>query len=85
MDMVTPKTAVIFIVIALALGLGMYIMYPTPEKYEQPDEQVACTMEALQCPDGSYVGRNPKNNCQFDPCPNNLPPGAIMEDGTVQE
>ncbi|MFA6489542.1 MAG: DUF333 domain-containing protein [Candidatus Micrarchaeia archaeon] len=29
----------------------------------------ACTAEAKQCPDGSYVGRNASNNCEFDPCP----------------
>lgn len=29
----------------------------------------ACTMEAKLCPDGSSVGRNPDNNCEFDPCP----------------
>ncbi len=29
---------------------------------------VACTMEAKQCPDGSYVGRDPAMNCQFRPC-----------------
>lgn len=30
---------------------------------------VACTMEAKVCPDGSYVGRNPAKNCEFNPCP----------------
>jgi hypothetical protein len=30
---------------------------------------VVCTMEAKVCPDGSYVGRNPAKNCEFDPCP----------------
>ncbi len=30
---------------------------------------VACTMEAKLCPDGSAVGRNAGNNCEFDPCP----------------
>lgn len=29
---------------------------------------VACTMEAKQCPDGSYVGRTGPN-CAFAPCP----------------
>lgn len=29
---------------------------------------VACTMEARQCPDGSYVGRTGPN-CEFAPCP----------------
>ncbi|MBI5389162.1 hypothetical protein HZB01_02155 [Candidatus Woesearchaeota archaeon] len=28
-----------------------------------------CTLEAKICPDGSGVGRNSSNNCEFDPCP----------------
>jgi hypothetical protein len=33
-----------------------------------PPGDVACTMDAKQCPDGSYVGRTgPK--CEFAPCP----------------
>ncbi len=32
-------------------------------------EPKACTMEAKLCPDGSAVGRNSSNNCEFDPCP----------------
>lgn len=28
-----------------------------------------CTMEAKQCPDGSYVGRSGPN-CEFEACPN---------------
>ncbi len=32
------------------------------------DQQVACTMEAKICPDGSSVGRMPPN-CEFAPCP----------------
>ncbi len=30
---------------------------------------VACTMDAMQCPDGSYVGRQPPD-CAFASCPN---------------
>ncbi len=30
----------------------------------------ACTEEAKICPDGSAVGRNSENDCEFDPCPN---------------
>jgi hypothetical protein len=42
--------------------------------------QKACTMEALQCPDGSYVGRNSSNDCKFDPCPGcNCPNGYLQE------
>jgi len=32
------------------------------------DGGVACTMEAKQCPDGSYVGRSGPN-CEFTACP----------------
>lgn len=31
-------------------------------------EMTACTMDAKQCPDGSYVGRTGPN-CTFEPCP----------------
>jgi len=37
---------------------------PTPD----PNEQVACTMDALICPDGSAVGREGPN-CEFAACP----------------
>lgn len=33
-----------------------------------PEVEVACTMEAKICPDGSSVGRMPPN-CEFAPCP----------------
>jgi hypothetical protein len=36
---------------------------PTPS-----DGGIACTMEAKQCPDGSYVGRTGPR-CEFAPCP----------------
>ena len=28
-----------------------------------------CTADVQQCPDGSYVSRDPANNCNFKPCP----------------
>lgn len=31
--------------------------------------QVACTMDAAVCPDGSFVGRDPNRNCKFERCP----------------
>lgn len=71
-----------FFLAVLILGIIFYFMYPTPQTYDGADEPggVACTMEAKQCPDGSYVGRQgPK--CEFAPCP--IPAGATMEDGTI--
>ncbi|MBT4870476.1 MAG: hypothetical protein HON47_02800 [Candidatus Diapherotrites archaeon] len=32
-------------------------------------EEIACTDDAKICPDGSAVGRDPNNNCEFKPCP----------------
>ncbi len=37
---------------------------------DQIQSQKGCTKEAKICPDGkTTVGRNPLNNCEFDPCP----------------
>jgi hypothetical protein len=33
------------------------------------DEGIFCTADVKQCPDGSFVSRNPANGCAFDPCP----------------
>jgi hypothetical protein len=38
------------------------------EIVDEPSEQVFCTMDAMECPDGSYVGRTGPN-CEFV-CPN---------------
>ncbi len=61
---------------ALILGSGKKAEAPNgntgnttvPKDNSQDGGQVACTMEAKQCPDGSYVGRSgPK--CEFKACP----------------
>jgi hypothetical protein len=41
---------------------------PTTTYSEPNDGAVACTMDAKQCPDGSYVGRSGPS-CAFEPCP----------------
>ena len=57
-------------VLVLVAGIG----YSTIRS--GPPAPVACTAEAKQCPDGTYVGRTgPK--CEFTPCPiPNTSPGA---------
>ena len=49
---------------------------PVPEIEEPKEgnesnesEEIFCTMDAKECPDGSFVGRDPENNCEFNPCP----------------
>lgn len=66
---------VIAILFVLLVSMGGYIFVgmnksdsiptvPTPT----PAEQVACTQDAKECPDGSFVSRQgPK--CEFAPCP----------------
>ena len=37
-----------------------------------------CAQDVQQCPDGSYVARDPANNCNFKPCPTRICPDPIM-------
>lgn len=62
------KEIVISIVILIALGSFIYINKKVEAPIDIPNqndgEVVACTMDAMQCPDGTYVGRTgPK--CEF--------------------
>lgn len=45
-------------------------MCPKPTPTPMGDNQVVCTMDAKQCPDGSFVGRTGPN-CEFAACPGN--------------
>jgi hypothetical protein len=58
---------IITVVAAIAvLGAGVYAYMALQKKVEV--RQIACTMDAKMCPDGSYVGRQgPK--CEFAACP----------------
>ncbi len=53
-----------FIILVLT-GIA-YVLASATTKHS--DGQVACTMEAKLCPDGSYVGRSGPN-CEFAACP----------------
>lgn len=70
---------ILFVLLVFILGGLLYIYNPDPVEYEVK-KPVACTMEAMLCPDGSYVGRTgPK--CEFEACP--IPKDAVLEDGTM--
>ena len=71
---VLEKTAIFFSVASVAVVFGIAIagvtlvqrtFYKASQKIPQ---RVACTEEAKQCPDGSYVGRTAPN-CEFAACP----------------
>ena len=64
------KNILVLIIILLAGAVGYLAWntyYPLSSR-NIPGEQVACTMEAKLCPDGSYVGRSGPR-CEFAPCP----------------
>lgn len=63
-NMSTTKKIILILVI-VSLGFFTYQVLLKSGS----EEQVFCTMEALQCPDGSYVGRSGPN-CEFLQCPN---------------
>lgn len=59
------KVISIVIIITAFLGIASILMSALPQPHTA---QVACTMEAKLCPDGSSVGRSgPK--CEFATCP----------------
>lgn len=57
---------------ALAILLAILVIIIVAQNYlirkvitpEQSDKPVACTMDAMQCPDGTIVGRTPPK-CEF--------------------
>lgn len=57
---------IFIILVAVAAVLGGAVFYYT--KVSRRPVQVACTQEAKQCLDGSYVGRTGPN-CEFAACP----------------
>lgn len=58
---------VVFIVVITGIA-GGYFFFLTPNNIAEPIIPVACTQEAVQCPDGSYVSRVGPS-CEFAQCP----------------
>lgn len=88
--MLPKKTIIAGIAVAaltLAAAFAYFAVYKKAAPVPAPNPGgVFCTMEAKQCPDGSYVGRQgPK--CEFAPCPS-TPPGSVTcgpNQGTCQK
>jgi hypothetical protein len=66
------STSIVTLLVLIAILAGLYLLQ---DKYGQPtvppvteEEGVFCTMDAMMCPDGSYVGRVAPS-CQFAACP----------------
>lgn len=72
-------------IIIVVLGGIFYLVNRkevAPPTVSPPGGQVACTMEAKLCPDGSYVGRTGPN-CEFALCPTAPALGKNGVTGTV--
>ena len=60
-------------VLAFLILISLAIMYTQTTR---GPKQIACTLDAQLCPDGSAVGRVPPH-CDFAPCPTNVFCGGI--------
>jgi hypothetical protein len=55
---------------------------PSTEATSSHSGEVACPMDAKQCPDGSYVGRS-GTQCEFSPCPKTNNESLVLVRGVV--
>ena len=56
-----------FIIIAL-FSLLLITSCSETEFTKEELEQIVCTADVYECPNGSFVGRNTLNNCEFKEC-----------------
>ena len=61
------KELLLGIVVIILLGIGS-VLYSTVMQMDKP---TACTLEARQCPGGSFVGRTGPS-CEFAACPSDI-------------
>lgn len=71
---------ILSILAVLLVALGIFWV-ASRSSTDEP-QMVACTMEALICPDGSGVGRQGPQ-CEFTPCPNHPSfTGVLTQNGS---
>ncbi|MEX0919242.1 MAG: hypothetical protein WDZ64_00650 [Parcubacteria group bacterium] len=51
-------------IIALIILIGIYMVLPKSAAISPEPEEVFCTADAMQCPDGTWVGRTGPD-CEF--------------------
>ena len=66
--------------VMIIVSVGVWFL--SSQKSVNKIEPVACTEEAMLCPDGSAVGRTGPN-CEFAPCPTVKPKPASVISGYV--
>ena len=65
----TQTKILLWIVVIIIIIVGLAVVFAKPNVIS-PNEnnEIACTMDAKICPDGTAVGRVGPN-CEFAPCP----------------
>lgn len=63
----TTKSVILVLIGAAVIAVSLYFLEPMGGKQNEDGNGVMCTADAMQCPDGSWVGRTGPN-CQFE-CP----------------
>jgi hypothetical protein len=67
------------IIVCGVLFLALVVLIASRGTITKEDELIACTADALMCPDGSSVGRT-SPSCEFAPCP---PAPEVQEDPVI--
>ncbi|KKR80855.1 MAG: hypothetical protein UU73_C0002G0160 [Candidatus Daviesbacteria bacterium GW2011_GWA1_41_61] len=68
----SPTSVLVGICLTALAVAGVYYLKPNTLPFPRNNSPQACTQEAKQCPDGSFVGRSGPN-CEFAPCPSPTP------------
>ncbi len=62
----------------VARHLNMPMVDPS-ESSDSEDNLIVCAMDVFECEDGSFVSRDPANNCEFSPCSEKEPMICTMD------
>jgi len=75
-----------FLIVLLLVFVYFYFVKnkPANNSLNNNQNQVSCTMEAKECPDGSYVGRSGPN-CEFAPCPSYSTPVGWLDFTDIEQ
>lgn len=68
-----------FLLMFFVAGMGNDQEAPSSE------EMKICTMDVKECPDGSFVSRDPENNCKFKECESGLKPAVCGQEPDCEE
>ena len=74
MAKIKVKDVMIWVLVIIVIVVGIVIAMradkvDTQDEVGTEKEQIFCTQDIRECSDGSFVSRDPSNNCNFMECP----------------